>query len=440
MFASDRLSSLFLGLLFVGAVALAPRPVSAHPKISLSGQWAVASDTSDAPSFEPYTTDRGLAYHVLATPAYILHGLTRPIGWGVKYLEQQYPELFRPVRPTRGVLPLAELGGPIGFVAGVELFDNQAFGSSHRAHLEALYGGPDTFEGTAQYEVPNVVSPRTHLEGVVNFFSDPRNEFYIGGNASDADADEAFFSRRQLDVRLGIRTSSPSDVLSGGLDVLYEHVEAERKDGVQGDRIKSLKPVGLGTADLLTSRLQLGLDLTRGWPRTYRGTEVLLQLDYTHDLTGDRFRYGRYVAEMRQYLPVGIFPKSRRLALRARLEQVEPLFEESAVPFYQLPGLGGRRTLRGFKAGRFQDDGSLLFTAEYRYPLWGNLDAAVFVDAGQVFSEFSALSAERFHWSYGGGIHLLNQRGLSLRFEVAGSAEGARTILTVEPSFQRVGR
>jgi hypothetical protein len=35
---------------------------------------------------------------------------------------------------------------------------------------------------------------------------------------------------------------------------------------------------------------------------------------------------------------------------------------------------------------------------------------------------------------------MLNQKGLSFRFEVAGSTEGVRTILTVQPTFRRLAR
>jgi len=443
----NRLPSICLGALLVSGALLAAcptlaystSPVESRPGDSVRIQ-SEEPDTSDAPSFEPYATDRSVLYHVLATPAYILHGVTRPIGWAAKYVEREFPGIFKPKLRIRGIRPLVELGGPTGFTAGAALFDNQVLGSTDRGRLEALYGGPNTYEGQLLYEHPAALGPRTNLKGVVNLFSNPRNEFYIGGNESDRDADEARFSRWQVDATLGVRASSPDNVLSGGADLLYEHVDAERGDGTRGDRIEDLNPPGLGTVDLLTSRLLLGLDLTEGRPRTYGGTEVLLQLDYSHDLTGDRFRYGRYVAEVRQYLPVGLFPKSRRLALRARLEQVEPLFEGSGVPFYQLPDLGGRRMLRGFKSNRFQDDGSLLLTAEYRYPIWDNLDAVLLVDAGQVFPEFSTISADRFRWSYGGGIHLLSRTGLSFRFEVAGSSDGLRTILTVDPSFERVVR
>ena len=146
------------------------------------------------------------------------------------------------------------------------------------------------------------------------------------------------------------------------------------------------------------------------------------------------------MAEVRQYLPVGFLPETRRLALRGRLEQAGPLLGGTDVPFYQLPNLGGQTSLRGFRSRRFQDDGSLVLNAEYRYPIWSNVDAAVFVDAGQVFGDVADVRGDRFHWSYGGGLHVLNRNGLSARLEVAGSTEGVRTIITVEPTFQRVAR
>jgi outer membrane protein assembly factor BamA len=381
-----------------------------------------------------------VAYHVLAAPAYVLHATTRPLGWAARYVEQEFPDLFKPRRPPRGVLPLVELGGPTGFLAGLALYDNHLFGSSHAARIEGLYGGPDTFRGEASYTVPTPLGSGSNFETVVNVFSDPESEFYLDGNRSDRDADETRFSRDQVDVTAGLSAALPNRALRGKFDLLYEHVDISGADGTLGDRLTDAAPAGLGPVDLLTSRLTLGLDFTGEPPRVSRGTEVILQLDYTHDLTGDRFQYGRYVAEIRQYLPVGFFPDSRRLALRGRLEQVEPLFDGSAVPFYQLPELGGQSTLRGFRARRFQNDGSLLVNAEYRYPIWSNFDALVFVDAGQVFDALGDVGIDRFHWSYGGGIHLLNRKGLSFRFEVAGSTEGVRTILTVDPSFRRVAR
>ena len=433
LFRSSRRS--LLVLLCVGALVLLYMPLDAE------GQDAGPSaDSSEHPNQTPYTTDRSVAYHVLAMPAYVLHGVTRPLGWGIQYVTQRFPNLFEGRRPPAGILPIVEVGGPAGVLGGLALYDNTFLDTEHSARIEGLYGGPDTFEGEASYDIPGPLGPGSHLGLRANISSDPESEFFLGGNDSDETLDETFFDRDQLDVtaRLGFAPSERG--VRGQVSALYEHIETGPGDGLEGDRFRQAALAGTGTVNLLTSRLSLGLDRTSGAPRTAHGTEVLLRLDYTQDLNADRFRYGRYVAEVRQYLPLGLFPDSRRLLLRARLEQTEPLFDGEDVPFYQRPSLGGQNLVRGFRYNRFQDDGSLVLNAEYRYPIWSNFDALLFVDAGQVFPKLRRVAVERFHWSYGGGLHMLNQSGLSFRFEVAGSTEGVRTILTVDPLLTRLAR
>lgn len=413
-------------------------PPAAAQSASESSSGTAATDSTGPPNEQPYVTDRSIAYHVLAAPAYALHALSRPIGWAVRYAEREFPMLFEGRLPPRGGIPLAEFGGAVPFMGGGLLYDNQLFGGEHEARIEGLYGSGNAFRFRGQYQWPAPLGPRTDLDASVNYFSNPDSRFFLGGNASDRSTDATSFVRRQVDARIGMDYRPRADLLGGGLDLRYEYVDASGGSGERGERLVEAAPPGLQALHLLTPRLTIGFARTNDGRRTALGTEVLLQLHYTHDLSGPQFRYGRYVAEVRQYVPVLFFPDSRRLVLRARLEQAAPLLGGESVPFYHQPSIGGQAALRGFRHGRFQDDGSLVVNAEYRYPIWSNLDAVVFADAGQVFPELSAVTAARLHWSYGGGVHLLNSSGISARFEVAGSAEGVRTILTVEPTFRRV--
>jgi outer membrane protein assembly factor BamA len=399
---------------------------------------AAATDSSRHPNRVPYETDRSVGYHVLSAPAYVLHGVTRPIGWTIKWVERRFPSLFQPTQPVRGFLPLVEIGGPAGFLVGGALYDNQLFGTDQRARIEGLFGASDTFEIQGTYSAP--LGTRTRFEVVGNFFSQPEDGFFIRGNRSDETLDEGEFFRQQLDIDAHIDYNPPGP-FRGSAALLYEHVDADEEDGPRGQTLIDADLPGFDSSnDFLTPRLRAAFDFTEGQPRTYRGTKLSLRADYTHDLNGDRFRYGRYVAQVEQYLPVGVFPKSRRLALRARAEQVEPLFGGEAVPFYQLPLLGGPRSLRGVQYDRFRDDGSVLLSAEYRYPIWRMWDAVVFTDTGQVFEAWEDVAVSEFQWSYGTGIHLLGPKGLTFRFEVANSEEGLQTILTVNPSFRTTAR
>lgn len=410
-----------------------PTSAGGHPPSRPS-----VADTSDHPNDVPYETNRSLGYHVLAAPAYVLHGVTRPIGWTLKWVERRFPTVFEPTQPVRGFLPLIDIGGPAGVLVGGALYDNQLFGTDQRARIQGLYGSSDTFEIRGTYSAP--LGPTTRFEIVGNFFSQPEDDFFIGGNRSDETRDEGEFFRQQLDIDAHVDYTPPGP-FRGSASLLYEHIDADEEDGPLGQTLIDADLPGFDSSnDFLTPRLRAELDFTEGQPRTYRGTKLSLRADYTHDLTSDRFRYGRYVAQVEQYLPVGLFPKSRRLALRARAEQVEPLFEGEDVPFYQLPLLGGPRSLRGYEFDRFRDDGSVLLSAEYRYPIWRMWDAVVFTDAGQVFEAWEDVAVSDFQWSYGAGIHLLGPKGLTFRFEVANSEDGLQTILTVNPSFRSTGR
>lgn len=435
-----HLCAVIASCLFVFFVAgTQPLQAQSSSSDSASGRVSAADSVDGAhPNTVPYETNRSIAYHVLAAPAYVLHGITRPIGWTILYLERNFPDLFEPKPRRRGVLPLFELGGPVGATVGAALYDNHLFGTNQRGRLEGMIGARDFFEVEAWYELLNPLGAGTRFNLEGNFFSEPQDRFFVGGIESNRHADATRFAREQIDFT-GRLQYHPSDRPYGGtLDLLYEHVEARPVEGDEGQELNG-RP-GLATTDLLTSRVEFALDFTKGQPRTYSGTALTLQLDYTHDLNGDRFRYGRYAAAVHQYVPVFFFEQTRRLALRARVEQVRPIFGGDGVPFYQLPRLGGQRSLRGYVSDRFRDDGALLLTAEYRYPIWSRMDAVFFVDTGQVFNTFDEVAVHNFKTTVGGGFHMLSSRGLSARFEVARSVEGTEIILTVRPAFGRPRR
>lgn len=426
-----------------GAPAHAQSTADAAPDTSADATASAPSESDSLaashPNAVPYQSRRSVGYHVLALPAYVLHGVTRPVGWTLLYLERNFPNLFEPKPRRRGVLPLVELGGPVGATLGVAFYDNHLLGTRQDLRLAGMVGARDFFEVEARYEAPRPLGPGTRFTVAGNFFSEPRDRFYLGGIDSREEADEARFSRRQVDLTTRLQVRPPGRRVSAAFDLLYEHVDASAGDE-RWDALPSGLPPALRPVDLLTPRLEVGFDATNGAPRVRSGTAFLLQLGYTHDLNSARFRYGRYMAAVHQYVPVPLFPPTRRLALRAQVEQVHPLFGGDAVPFFQRPRLGGQRSLRGYASERFWDDSALLFTAEYRYPVWSRMDAVFFVDTGQVFGAFDEVALADFKTTFGGGFHVLSSSGLSARVEVGRSVEGTRLIMTVKPTFGRSPR
>jgi hypothetical protein len=98
--------------------------------------------------------------------------------------------------------------------------------------------------------------------------------------------------------------------------------------------------------------------------------------------------------------------------------------EGKTVPFYLLPSLGGNNTLRAFSDFRFHDRHLLLANAEARVALFTHVDAAVFLDAGNVAPRVSDLNLDKT--AVGIGLRMHVRQSTFARFDVAHGDEGWR--------------
>jgi hypothetical protein len=136
------------------------------------------------------------------------------------------------------------------------------------------------------------------------------------------------------------------------------------------------------------------------------------------------FTFDRYEVEGAQFVPLA---GSRVvLALHGWLV-ASGTGEGRSVPFYLLPSLGGANTLRGYADYRFHDRNLLAVTAETRVALFTHLDAAVFVDAGNVGARVRDVDLDRT--SYGAGVRLHTERATLARFDLAHGREGWRLLV-----------
>jgi outer membrane protein assembly factor BamA len=149
--------------------------------------------------------------------------------------------------------------------------------------------------------------------------------------------------------------------------------------------------------------------------------------------SGGDFSYWRYGLELKQFLPLS---EDRRkvLGLRASLETNQPK-GGSAVPFFDLPTIGSRSTVRGFSTRRFSDRSAMSAGVEYRYRIWRYFDWGVFVDAGQVAPEIGNFAMDRFHAGYGMRFIPRSQEGRGIIVDFARSREGWRFYVDFSPLF-----
>ena len=149
------------------------------------------------------------------------------------------------------------------------------------------------------------------------------------------------------------------------------------------------------------------------------------------------FSFSRYDAEAAQFIPFA----GSRVVVAARGWLVATDTDEGGmVPFYLQPSLGGHNSLRSFADYRFHDRHLLLLNAEARIAMMSHVDAAIFVDAGNVAARFSDLDLDKR--SYGAGLRLHNVQQTFARFDVAKGAEGWQVLfrLTDPLNLSRLSR
>jgi hypothetical protein len=142
------------------------------------------------------------------------------------------------------------------------------------------------------------------------------------------------------------------------------------------------------------------------------------------DRGADVFNFSLYEAEAAHFTPLG--KSGVILALHGWVVGTDAR-DGQTVPLYLQPSLGGLNTLRGYNDYRFHDRDLAVVSAELRVPLMTHIDAAAFLDLGDVAPRFSDLDLQKN--SYGFGFRLHSRRQTFARLDVARSREGWMVLL-----------
>ena len=227
-------------------------------------------------------------------------------------------------------------------------------------------------------------------------------------------------------------------LLSVGGRVEYMTPRAGRGRSERVPTIGALFPIeqtpGLGEATSF-ARFEAFADLNYREPRLNprRGGRYYVSYAVFEDLDVDRYGFGRLEVDLQQYVP---FLKDRRVFAFHALLSASDAGGGEKVPFYLMRSLGGPDDLRGFRRHRFRDQNILLLQAEYRWEVFTAVDAALFVDAGQVAPRLGDLALGRLETDYGAGLRFGSNNGVFLRVEGAfGSQDGRRFILRLGHVF-----
>lgn len=244
--------------------------------------------------------------------------------------------------------------------------------------------------------------------------------------------------------------------LLGGIGISYGRirdytgVEVDAKDAA-GDDARAVQNetrlhadcaagllVGCGGGRDHYLRLGISYDTRDYEPDPNNGVFIDLALDAATVALGSQFDYLRTLIAARGYWSP--FPETADLVLAGRVLFVgqtngTPLFSMDTLPFTDDPraGLGGHRTLRGFRQDRFVGSVMTAANAEIRWT-FGHARilgqrfafiAAPFVDAGRPFDALDELSLSDWQLAYGGALRIAWNQATIVTVDYGRSSEDA---------------
>lgn len=280
--------------------------------------------------------------------------------------------------------------------------------------------------------------PQDHRRIEFKFRAEKRDlkalSFYGLGNDSSLDNETSF----QLKDTLvgGYAWLNPRGLLSFGAEGAF--YRAETGSGSDSPSVEDVFPpfeipgFRAPRTDYTVFGGWAEFDIRDKWEDPAVGVVARLTALRYDDTDLNLFGFTRYVGELKGYIPLG--SKNRVLALRFRTSQATS-DSGDVVPFYLMETIGGAQTIRGFSEFRFRDTRNLLLNVEYRWEVWTFADFAVFWDGGKVFEDDDDFNFDDLNNGYGFGIRAHAPGGMTVRIDLAKSAEGFKIHFGSGPTF-----
>jgi hypothetical protein len=291
----------------------------------------------------------------------------------------------------------------------------------------------------AAFELPHLAHDRLSI-GVQTRYQDALAVDYFGLGNHSPQADQTAYRFRNVDVLATGRVQSNRWLAVEGRvgwlprpDLLAATGRVSVPNTV--DRFTDVTAPGISTQPAFVHSDVSILADTRDHPGhptaggLYRATAAIYA-----DRDGGAYNFRRYEVEGAQFVPLGT--PTWILGLHAW-----GVFSDASsgaiVPFYLMPTMGGKNTLRGFYSYRFHDNDMAIVNVESRWALLTHMDAAVFGDLGQVAPTASTLDFHDTRHSFGAGVRVHNATSTLLRIDAGHSADGWRLFFVMSDPFKR---
>ena len=389
---------------------------------------ALAQDRTAHPedTTGPSTSQSGL----LAEPSFISKAVNRADK-----------ELNQGGEPKDGFYP--ELGNMItgsGWISAGPGYRHQLFDGQAVVHVSGAVSWNLYKMAQARFELPHLAKNHLTLGSQV-IYQDLLHVNYFGlGNDSLA-SNRSGYRLDETDV-LGYATvrTTPWLSVSGRFGWIHQ-AELSTMTGWSVTYPNTLSIFSDATAPGLSQQpaflhgdVSLAAD-TRNYPgHPTRGGLYRVTATIYDDRTYGTYSFRRYEAEASRFVPLA---EDKWVLGFHAWEVFSDTSGGNTVPFYLMPSLGGKNTLKGYDDFRFHDRNMQVFNAESRWGLFTHLDLAVFADAGKVAPVASDLDFSHLKTSYGVGFRVHNLTSTVARLDIGHSAEGWRFIFKVNDPIRR---
>jgi len=288
---------------------------------------------------------------------------------------------------------------------------------------------------------------RFGVQADIDIFTDPRYLFYgIGAGADEEDVavydhqnaggtiDLYYFPLQKLRIGGGFKfrdvnidrglTDIDGDNFELDNDVPLLNDNDFRRGGEDLSALNTGSRVVGGRVNLIYDSRNQEFNPTKGFFGKATAEFNSITDDKGADLADN---YNQFHIDLRQY----ISSPTQKWVFLMRNEW--EFSTEREIPFYELPSLGGLRSIRAFDINRFRDQHSFYASMEMRYTVaqiqvMGFPMAMVmsgFLDAGQVFNENNGLDfSDDFNWAPGVSMRLVNYPNVGYTLNLATAQDG----------------
>lgn len=358
-------------------------------------------------------------------------------------------ELFYDDTHTFGIHPTADIHTDFGATFGARAVHRNLFGAREHVSLRAAFGGRYRELVKASLRSGHRLDP-IEVELVGEIDRRPEEPFYGIGNL-DAGSIEMPIDPRTAPVaietryrqqlaraatRVGLRVAPHLHLQAAGS--LTDLDFAPSEDGPPIDEVYMIEGM-IGYDGLLLgyTELELRWDSRRAqapWdpPAIHsRGTFAAAFAGRSTNVR-DGGGFWRGGVDLQRYWRLADGPRT----LITRLYG-EAVGGPDAIPFVELPMLGGKTLLRGYPTDRFRDRIAALGSVEYQWDLARRLSASAFVDAGRVYESARDVELDGMRLGYGIGLQGHTSHAFLVRASIASSIDGGVFLhFSFDPVFE----